>query len=192
MKINIKLVILFLLIISVNACKTDKSDQSDTDEQNLEIDETNTEKLTENKNKIDDENFIVKIDFSSSEEGLFQVLYNLQQDPSQWEKRYFKINKGAEVQTIEAKFDLNKFGSPKIVRLILGGEQPKQISLKKFQLSGDGNLIDISSDNFDEFVNVNEFVQLNKQNNTLTTFKVKDRHIPIIALSKKALDSLLY
>ncbi|WP_292948114.1 hypothetical protein [Olleya sp. UBA1516] len=192
MKINIKLVILFLLIISVNACKSDKSDQSDTDEQNLEIDETNTEKLTENKNKIDDENFIVKIDFSSSEEGLFQVLYNLQQDPSQWEKRYFKINKGEEVQTIEAKFDLNKFGSPKIVRLILGGEQPKQISLKKFQLSGDGNLIDISSDNFDEFVNVNEFVQLNKQNNTLTTFKVKDRHIPIIALSKKALDSLLY
>ena len=184
MKNSIKISIIALLIGLIVSCKTDKNNNIEPEVKKVEP----TEK-TNIKPKVNIEKFIINFSFSSSEEGLLQVLYKSKKT-NEWKRKYFKMNKSNQFQNIVAEFDLNKYGSPEIVRFILGGETPKQIKIKDFSISGDGNVIDINSDNFEKFIISNNFVKFNKDNNTLTTFKVKGAHIPIMILTKKALDSL--
>lgn len=182
MKNKTKLLVILLMVGLVCACKSEKKTVVATEIEATELIEvTNT----------DTGNFKIKLDYTSTEDGLLQVLYNYD-EKSQWDKRYFKMNKDEKSQVVEANFNLGKLGSPNMVRFILGGETPKQIGLNKFTLSADGNIIEITANNFEEFVTCNKFVKINKSNNTLSTFKVNERHVPIMVLTKRALDSLTY
>jgi hypothetical protein len=188
MKNCIKILIVALLIGLVISCKSDKKSKVEN-----EINNEVVEPVIKVKNevKVDNDKFSIKLELVSSEAGLFQVLYN-SEELNKWQKKYFKINKSEEPQTIEANFDLNKYGYPKQIRFILGGETPKQVIIKEFFLSGGDNIININSNNFDKFIIGNECVKFNKENNTISTIEVKDTHVPIMVLSNKALDSLTY
>ena len=183
-----KIVSLVLLGLFIS-CKIDnKSNVENT----IVTEQQKNKAMLFEKAKADQDNFSINIDLIANEDGVLRVLYKLNQEGKHWKRNDFKYKKSEEIQTIEQKFDLNKLGSPQKVRFFLGGITPRQIVLEKFLLSADGNIIEITSNNFEKFIYCNKYVQFNKSNNTLTTIKYKGAHLPIIELTKTALDSLNY
>lgn len=181
MKKSIKISIAILILVM--SCKADKKKETNSEESIItEINEEDVKSI--------DENFNIKLAFSSNEEGLLQIQYNSEQ-LNQWEKKYFTMKKSEEQQTAEAKFDLNKFGQPKVVRFILG-DKPKLIELEEFIISADGNVLEINGSNFEQFISFNEYINYDNTTNTIKTITVDSKHIPIMGLTKRALDSLSY
>ncbi|WP_452603020.1 hypothetical protein [Pontimicrobium sp. MEBiC06410] len=186
-KKNIWYTFLISFMIIHTSCKNDKKITDPINENKEVVNEDNS-----SEEKINEDELRIKMEFIVSEGGLFQFVFKSEENPVITKTVYKSIKKLDEFQSVEVIYDLKENDFPHTINLILGHETPKTIIFNQIEFRGDGNTLNLDCTNLNDYFIFNGFVKFSSDSKKLTTSKIDDRHLPIIALRQSVLDSLLY
>ncbi|HPF97198.1 MAG TPA: hypothetical protein PLZ00_07260 [Mangrovimonas sp.] len=170
-----KTIVIFFLSLFLFSCKGNKSN----------------DEPSESIKQIPKNQLIVNFSFKTDvEDRFFIMMININVD--EFQKKNIQIHENVPpssgFERISAKFDPGNFS--KSVRINLGTKQ-KEVVLEKIELSYKNNIVEINSTNFEEFVNLNDYVEFNVENATLHTKFKNGSHNPVLEIKESIMNSLL-
>jgi len=180
-----KIVPIFMFVIVFFSCKSEPKEQT-TNSQTNAVDSTKVEAV-ENKKLLS-----ISFDLASTEEGTFQFQFTNNEYPKQSKKVFKSLKKSEAPYLLEANYSLESNDFPSKVSVILGHETPKDLLINSITLKSYGNTIEIDGSKITDYFIPNAYINYKPESQTLQTVKVKNGHLPIMILNKKAIDSLLY
>ena len=171
-----KIVLLILIIGFSYSCK----ESSNRKENNIEIE-----------NKLISKSLTVNFSFKTNKSDVFRIiLNNIEVDDLQKKNIniFERVNPSNEFDRIIAKFDSDNLSNNLVINL--GNKEQKEIKINTIEFAYDKNAIVITKSNFDKFLRVNQFIDYNKENFSIKTKRVNEKHSPSIIARKTLIDFL--
>ena len=169
-----KLLLVFLGIVSVTACKTETNDKSDKSVKTKEI-----------------KRLIVDFSFKTDKIDNFRIMLN-NIEIDEFQKMniqvYEEVGPSSSYESINAIFPENHMSNNIVVNL--GSKETKEVQIQKLRLSYGENTIEVTIDNIENYFSLNKFIELDKEERVLRTKKIDGAHNPIL-FSRKSIINLL-
>nr|WP_321233983.1 hypothetical protein [uncultured Psychroserpens sp.] len=151
--------------------------------------EAKNEKELKNTHKEQKE-LIITLGLKTDTEDVFKIVMdNIIID--EFQKKNIVIRETLPVisnfENITANFGANNFSNNIHINL---GKQTKTVKFNSIEITYGGKVLTINSDNFNEYLRVNKFVEFNKIDFNIVTKKVDKNHNPQIILKPSALKLL--
>jgi len=140
------------------------------------------------------EEYAMKVDFTfeTDQPGIFQIKFNAQ-DPKYTNLKNLTVKENMvnTPLTISNTFDLESYGKPKSVYLILGVKKLREVKLVDIKITTDEKSITITPDNLKDYFTENQYTSFDQGTGIIKTHKHNDKHVPLLSLNKRAFEILL-
>lgn len=178
--------IIVIIIISFVSCK-EKTSSTEKDK----LPPLKVEDKKEEKELLDAYALKVEFSFETDQAGIFQIKYNAQ-DPNNTllKNLTVKENRLNIPLSFNSTFDLDMFGAPKSVYLILGVKKLRKVKLRSIKLLTDEVVVNVDKDNLLDYFILNQYTSFDKETGIIETHKHNDKHVPLLTLNKRAFEIL--